>query len=102
MRLFDLLPSLLRRLPALLLVGMFVLMATGVVHGTCTDGDGEPEQTEHVVICKCACHHHLYVPDTKVARVSFEIAPSQLIVEPAFRLPDAEPSGIFRPPKHLV
>lgn len=102
MHLFGLLPPLLRRLPALLLVGIFALMATGVVHGICTDGDGEPEQTEHVVFCKCACHHHLYVPDTNVTRVSFEVAPSRLIVEPNFFLPDAEPTGIFRPPKHLV
>lgn len=102
MRPFDLLPSLLRRLPALLLVGIFALMATGLVHGDCTDGDGEPERTECVVICKCACHHHLYVPNSKVTRVSFKIAPQQFIVEPTFRLPDADPSGIFRPPKHLV
>lgn len=102
MRLFDLLPSLLRRFPALLLVGMFALMATGLVHGDCTDGNGEPEQTEHVVICKCACHHHVYVSDPDPAHIDFDLSESKDLLEHQNFLPDAEPTGIFRPPKHLV
>jgi hypothetical protein len=102
MRLFDLLPSLLRRFPALLLVGMFALMATGLVHGDCTDGNGEPEQTECVVICKCACHHHVYVSNPDPAHIDFDLSESKDSLEHQNFLPDAEPTGIFRPPKHLV
>lgn len=102
MRSFDLLPSLLRRLPALLLVGVFALMSAGVLHGACTDGDGEPEQTEHAVFCKCACHHHVYVPESAPSQISFDLNESRDLVEHQNFLPDAEPTGIFRPPKHLV
>lgn len=102
MRLFDLLPYLPRRLPALLLAGVFALMAVGVLHGTCIDGDVEPEQAEHVTFCKCACHNHVYVPDSDPTQIDFDLSESRdLLVHQSF-LPDAELAGIFRPPEHLV
>ncbi len=102
MKTFALYPTFSLRLLALLLAGMFALMSTGVLHGDCSDGDDHPEHSEQVIVCKCACHNHLYVPETNITRVSHAVVPTQYIAEPVSAITDIEPHDIFRPPKHLV
>ena len=78
-------------------------MSVGVLHHACEDDfEGRPDQTEHVVLCKCACHHNVYVVDAQVKQVSFSVIRSLVTFDPNSFIPDAEPSGIFRPPKHIV
>lgn len=96
------LSSLLRHLPTLVLVGLFVLMATGAWHGGCIDGDGGPQTSEHVVCCKCACHKHLQVPEPEIIPAEIDQRDTLSCEIDNDPLPDPEPTGIFRPPKHLA
>jgi hypothetical protein len=73
-----------------------------VLHGACVDGDGEPEHSEHVIVCKCSCHHQVFVPSSDAVALVAEAVPSRISVLVDDFIPDAEPSGIFRPPRHLA
>lgn len=95
------LTSFLRRLSALLLAGLFLLLASGFADA-CVEDHGTSDKTEHVVLCKCACHSHLQVPESDTLTVEFDLSEAQNCQNDTDPVPDAEPTGIFRPPKHLV
>lgn len=89
------------RLPAFILAGMFLLMATGVTHA-CVDDHESTDKTEHVVMCECACHHHLQVPENGAIVLESHLSDRGNCPIDNDPFPDPESSGIFRPPKLLV
>ncbi len=91
-----------RRLPTLLLAGLFLVMATDVLHGVCGEGEGVPEKTEQVVHCMCICHHPVCVPAVQPVSARLVLARESPDFDANDPVPEAEPTGIFRPPKHLV
>jgi hypothetical protein len=94
--------SLFRRLCALLMVVLFVVVAAGAVHGGCPEEGIAGDEAEHVLFCKCACHHHLYIHASAPAACCAPAPDAALLAEPVAPHADAVPAGVFHPPKQLV
>lgn len=93
--------SLLRYATILLAAGVFFLNSAGLAH-SCSEKICNHEKTENVIVCKCACNHYVQISEVSSVPNDFQLTDNHNSIFPSDPLPDAEPTGIFRPPKHLV
>jgi hypothetical protein len=91
------------RIALAMFAGLFLLVATGVIHDACADSpDGSAEAGhELLMVCQCACHQHMAAL-TGVPQLLFGEAASDPISVYESPCPSIVTLGIFRPPRFLA
>jgi hypothetical protein len=94
--------QLLRRFCVLALTGMILAAsAGGIACGDCHEGEASSAEMA-AAICACVCHNPTIAPGAKLTPAEPSLPREFVALDTSNPVLDAEPFGVFRPPRHLA